>query len=229
MPNVLVVDDDPAIRVLLKAILEREGFAVVEAGDGVQALACIEQGRFDVIIMDVMMPKLGGLEVLERLAQRAPAHRNVIVLTAAHPRQLEAMKRDCVHSVIRKPFDLEDLIGRIRAACRREILVVEDDPADSYRVERQLTGEGYEVTIAPDGLEALQMLRDREFHALVVDLKLPLISGYDVIEAANSAASSPRTVVLTGVEELPRPVLADAVLHKPAGFDELVPVLRTLV
>lgn len=229
MADVLVVDDDPAIRILLTAILEHEGFAVVQSADGFEALERIAARRFDAVILDLMMPHLSGIDFLERLAGLTPPCRNVIVLTAAHPRQFAAMNRRCVRAVMRKPFDIHELVAQVRSVCGREILLVEDNPADLYLIERQLLSEGYAVTTAPDGREALRMLREKEFRALVVDLNLPVVSGYDVLDAARSKDSFPPTVVLTGLDVLARPIVADAVLHKPAGFDELLPTLRSLV
>ena len=81
--RVLVADDDPQMRRLVRAVLEREGMQVVEAADGLDALDAVGQHRFELIILDMDMPRLDGLGVLEELrASVATAQIPVIVLTA---------------------------------------------------------------------------------------------------------------------------------------------------
>lgn len=83
MTAILVVDDDPNVRVVMRAILEHESYDIVEAGDGESALAAVEAGPPDLVILDLMMPGIGGMEVLRRM-KSDPATRDVpvIVLTA---------------------------------------------------------------------------------------------------------------------------------------------------
>ena len=229
MPSILIVDDDAAVRVLLRAICRREGFDVVEAENGELALHAIATRRFDVIVLDLMMPMMTGAEVLQYLAEKEPWRRNIIVLTAANTRLIERINHRCVHSVMRKPFDLNEFTLAIREASRRDVLVVEDNPAHQYLIERELTRAGYGVMVAATGTKALQRLNERGFDAMVVDINLPEISGYDVINAAHSLTGSMPVVVLTILEEIDRDLGADAILHKNAGFDALVPTLRAVM
>jgi two-component system sensor histidine kinase/response regulator len=227
MPTVLIIDDDTAIRVLLRAILRREGFEVFEAREGEEALHVLSTRRFDVILLDLMMPVMSGHQVLDQLALTQPKNRNVIVLTAASERHLRGINRTVVRSVLRKPFNLHELVDEVRAALRKRLLLVEDDEACAYLVSRNLTEAGYDVTHAPDGQTALEMLDASSFDALVVDLKLPLVDGYEVIEHAASQPFAPPVVVLS-VNAGPEKPLArvDAYLRKPEGIDTVAGTLR---
>ena len=229
MSAILIVDDDSAVRILLRAICRRQGFEVVEAENGAQALAAIEERRFDVVVLDLMMPIMSGGEVLNRLAATNPGRRNVIVLTAANATFTDRLNHQCVHTVMRKPFDLDEFTAAVAQAARREVLVVEDDPAHQYLIERELTRAGYAVKVAKTGTKALQELTERSFDAMVLDINLPEVSGYDVMNAVQSMPGPMPVVVLTVLEQLERDLAADAVLRKNAGFEELVPTLRNVI
>ena len=229
MPSILIVDDDMAIRILLRAVCRRQGFEAVEAANGEQALAALAGRSFDVVLLDLMMPVMSGGEVLAHLAEKEPWRHNVIVLTAANSRFIEQVDQRCVHSVLRKPFDLAELTSAIHAAWHRDVLVVEDNPAHQYLIERELTRAGYSVKVAPTGTSAIEQLKERPFDAMVLDLNLPEISGYDVMNAAQSLPEPMPVVVLTTVDNVERDLAVNAILHKNAGFEALVPTLRHLM
>jgi CheY-like chemotaxis protein len=227
-PSLLVIDDDDAVRRLLVAIFGREGFAVTEATNGEDALHLLSSGEYDAITLDLMMPKLGGAEVLRLLGDQS-SRRNIVVLTAAHPRQFEELDRRRVAAVMRKPFDLDELRAQILRLRRPEVLVVEDNPADQYLIRDCLMRGGYAVTVVRDGREALQTLNENEFNAIVVDIRLPIISGYDVLEAVSTRPGHPPTVVLSMLDQFERELAADVILRKPYGLGELVPALQRLI
>jgi len=120
-PLVLVADDDPDIRSLVTLRLERSGYEVVAAGDGEQALAAALERTPDLALLDVMMPKLDGYEVTERLRQEeATRHLPVILLTARVQetdiaRGVEAGADDYV----KKPFSTSELRDRVQAVLGR--------------------------------------------------------------------------------------------------------------
>lgn len=229
MSTVLIVDDDTAVRILLRTVLERDGYHVVEAPDGRAALDFILHQHVDVILTDVMMPVMSGYDLLAQLAEFQPERRNVIVLTAISPRQLEVANLTCVHTSLRKPFELDELREAVRAVSRKRVLVVEDDVPTQYLVRRALQPFSYEVTMAADGTEALRALQEHSFDALVVDLMLPTISGYDVIDHIASINAAPPVVVLTVLAKPDRPLPhVAAYLRKPDGIERLVPTLRAI-
>ncbi len=112
-PRILVVDDDSAIRVLLTTILKRNGFAVDVARNGEEAIEMIVAMSYAVIMLDLMMPRLDGLEVIDYLDRAAVdlPERCVIVLTAAAGKDLKRLDGHRVFRVLRKPFDLSELIA----------------------------------------------------------------------------------------------------------------------
>jgi CheY-like chemotaxis protein len=110
--RILIVDDDDAIRALLVTVLRRRGLKVDSARNGEQALANLAACRYVLMILDLMMPRVNGYEVIEHLATLAPETRPVVfVLTAGiEPRSFDA---NIVIGTIHKPFDIELFIDTV--------------------------------------------------------------------------------------------------------------------
>ncbi len=108
--TVLVVDDDPQVRHTLRGVLEDEGHAVIEATDGARALEALEQRRFDVVLLDVNMPGMGGLEALEMIREAAP-QTGVIMVSGEGTiaTAVQALRRGAF-DFIEKPVDPEHLL-----------------------------------------------------------------------------------------------------------------------
>ena len=117
--RVLVVDDDDSIRVMLERVLLRYGFAVETARDGFEAIQKLSGQDYQTILLDLMMPRVDGLGVLEYLEKNKPeTPRSVIVMTANVPGGSAAARRDVVFRVLSKPFDIEQLVENVRACSR---------------------------------------------------------------------------------------------------------------
>ena len=113
--RILVVDDDDAIRGLLFTILRRRGFFVDTAKDGAHAMQRLEQCVYVLMLLDLMMPKASGWEVLDALEKREASSRPaVIVLTAGYEHR--EFNPELVMGTVRKPFDVEMLVDTV-AAC----------------------------------------------------------------------------------------------------------------
>lgn len=107
--SVLVVDDDPAIRTLITTLLKRTHATVDCADDGDVAIMRLGRQSYSVIVLDLMLPKVDGFEVLDRVASTKPDLLNrVIVLTAVARTKLQPLERRKVWRVMRKPFDIDD-------------------------------------------------------------------------------------------------------------------------
>jgi DNA-binding NtrC family response regulator len=113
--KILVIDDDLAIRVLLQAVLKRMKFQVELAEDGAVGLDKLRRnGTFDLVLLDLMMPKINGYEFIEKVAEEFPKGRpHIIVFTAAGKRGVEKIPTGAVCNSILKPFDLEKFIEMV--------------------------------------------------------------------------------------------------------------------
>jgi len=116
-PKVLVIDDDPVILELLRVNFEIEGFEVVAAADGVEGLAKASGAKPDVILSDIMMPRMDGLEVVARLKAGAATRHIPIILLSAKAQNAEVQQGlDAgADDYVTKPFDPLELIDRVNA------------------------------------------------------------------------------------------------------------------
>ena len=116
--TVLVVDDDPAMRALLRDWLEGEGYRVLEEPSGERLLVAAREARFDVVILDKEMPESGGFDVLPDLRQQCP-ETPVILITAFGGRRVaeEALRRGA-DRYLEKPFQLGAILEAVREATR---------------------------------------------------------------------------------------------------------------
>jgi two-component system chemotaxis response regulator CheY len=122
MARVLVVDDDEAIRALLREALEDEGYAVQEAADGAQALGMLGRARPDAVLLDLMMPVLDGWGFLRAAATLPRAGLPIVVMSASS--SLSAAAQELLGLGVRawlpKPFDLDTLLGMVEQLCPAE-------------------------------------------------------------------------------------------------------------
>jgi two-component system, NtrC family, response regulator PilR len=121
MISILVTDDELSMREFLKILLEKEGYAVTTAGDGKAALHALANKPFDLIISDIKMPRMGGLELLERVKE-IDHHLPVVLITAyASPEDAVAAMKNGAFDYITKPFRVEEIKSIIRAALARTL------------------------------------------------------------------------------------------------------------
>jgi signal transduction histidine kinase/CheY-like chemotaxis protein len=182
----LSIDDDPDVLALMTSRLSQTEFSVVTAQGGEEGLRLAETLRPDVITLDVLMPGLDGWEVLRRLkANPALAHVPVIMLTIqdnrAHAFGLGAA--DCLAKPISRDR-LLDVLRRLAAPAPGSLLLIVDDEADSRALVRNIVvAAGYEAAEAENGRQALEMIADRRPDLVVLDLLMPEMDGFLVLEA----------------------------------------------
>ncbi|HPQ20869.1 MAG TPA: sigma-54 dependent transcriptional regulator [Saprospiraceae bacterium] len=125
MPKILIVDDDKGIRRTLRDILEFEKYEVVESTDGLDCLVQLKQSTFDVIVLDIKMPKMDGMEAIERIQELSPD--TPVVMISGHGNidtAVEAVKKGAF-DFIQKPPDLNRLLITIRNAMDKSSLITE--------------------------------------------------------------------------------------------------------
>jgi len=127
--RILVTDDDPSIRRLVTTILKRANYEVDTATGGREALDKIDLTRYDVIVLDLMMPDVSGFEVLARLQVRESQPRFVVVMSAAS-HDIVANAVGCnVFAALRKPFEIDEMLATVRACIAATSVVACSQPA----------------------------------------------------------------------------------------------------
>jgi len=161
VPRILVVDDEPQIVDLLRSYLRREGFDVDEAGDGEAALAACARRRPDLVVLDLMLPKVDGREVCRRI--RETSQTPIIMLTARDEETDKLLGLELgADDYITKPFSPREVVARVRAVLRRggreavEIVRVGDLAIDLRA--HQVTLQGRRVDLTPTEFRLLEIL-----------------------------------------------------------------------
>jgi len=185
--TILVVDDEPTLRETLADGLEAEGFTVVTAADGREALTQFRASRPDLIVLDLMLPELSGVEVCRIVRAESPVP--ILMLTAKDSEVDKVVGLELgADDYVTKPFSLRELIARIRALLRRtERGVVESEPpvaVDLGDVQVDLAGhrilrDGRAVPIKPKAFELLAFLIRHPGQVFTRDQLLEHVWGYD--------------------------------------------------
>ena len=133
-PRILLVDDEQSIQTLLSYPLRKDGYEVVQASDGREALARFGESTFDLVVLDVMMPRMDGLEVCRRLRARSSVP--IIMLTAKSEEIDKVLGLELgADDYITKPFSLREFRSRVKAALRRGGMARRDSVTDEEPLE----------------------------------------------------------------------------------------------
>ena len=150
MPRILIVDDEKSIRYTLREILEYEKYAIDEAEDGERALEALKNTRYDVVLCDIKMPKMDGIEVLERAGVLAPD--TPFIMISAHgtiDTAVDATKKGA-YDFLQKPPDLNRLLVSVRNALDRNNLVTE-----TKRLKKKIT-KTFDIVGKSAGIERVK-------------------------------------------------------------------------
>jgi len=162
--RILVVDDEPQIRRVLRATLTSRGYEVVDARSGEEALAALRESRFNLVLLDINMPGIGGLETCREI--RASSEVAIIMLTVRDSEADKVAALDAgADDYVTKPFSTPELLARIRAALRRqpsagegaaESIVLDD--VEIKLATRRVVVRGRESRLTPKEFDLLQYL-----------------------------------------------------------------------
>jgi len=238
--TLLVIDDEPTVRDVLSRYLTKEGFHVLTASDGRQGLELAERLRPEVIILDVMMPRLDGWGVLAALKAKAElASIPVILLTIVENKNLGFSLGAAEY--LTKPVSRQQLVAVLKkylsARPTAPVLIVEDDPHTREVVSRALTSENRRILEAENGRVALEKMGSEIPVAIVLDLMMPEMNGFDFLQELRKRPQWQHVPVivltskdLTGEDRERLSGNVERILQK--GRDELaelLPELRKLV
>ena len=183
---VLVVDDDPTVRDLFRRILERDGYEVVCAASGTEALLLAEQLRPDAITLDVMMPQMDGWTALSRLKAHPELSKIPVIMITMVSEAARGYALGADHYLM-KPVERNALLSILHTyrdadlPADQPILIVEDDEPTRSLMRRVLHNEGWQVIEATNGIEGLERLKDRRPRLILLDLMMPKMDGFEFL------------------------------------------------
>ena len=233
-PKIMVVDDDPGMRVTLEAIIEDEGYDVVAVEDGDAAIELAKKTHFGLIFLDIKLPGINGVEAFREIKRVSP-DTVVVMMTGFSLEHLvvEALEEGA-YAVVYKPLDLDQITDIIQSATRTQlVLVVDDRAADRETLRAILEDSGYKVSTAQDGNFAVSMVAERHYDIVLVDLRLPGMDGFAACQEIRKADPLAKVIFLTGYE-LEKPaweaVMSGAytVLSKPVDPDAMLTLMKSI-
>jgi diguanylate cyclase (GGDEF)-like protein len=149
--RILVVDDEASVRKVMSQVLQDEGFAVTEAANGKQALKRMQENPFSVVITDIVMPEMTGLELLEKIKEQSPETQVIIITSHASLETAITAMRHGAYDYLFKPFKDLDLISAAANRATEKVRLI----AENQKLMRQLKNKNQELKKANETLKNL--------------------------------------------------------------------------
>ena len=203
--TVLVIDDDPTVRQMMRHYLQREGFRVVTAADGEEGLRIAARIVPSVITLDVVMPEKDGWDVLRSLKSDPRLSGIPVIMLSIIDEKNKGYALGASDYVV-KPVNRQQLVSVLEkyrmSDSTNRVLVVEDDPDTRRRLHNMLSEEGWEVDEAENGRLALDRLSDVQPNLILLDLMMPEMDGFEfLVELRNNQQRKTiPVVVVTGAD-----------------------------
>jgi two-component system response regulator HydG len=225
--RILIVDDEAGLRTSLAANLELEGYQVVEAGDGSHALSLVREGAFDLVITDVRMPGMSGVDLFREIRKVRPELPVVLMTAFAVEKLLAEALGEGVYAVLPKPFAVGHVLElAAHVIAGPVVLVVDDRPEQATSIVEGLRAVGIRATATHDGESAVRVVREENVDVCVLDLVMPGMDGVKTYEEIHRLDPAISVIAMSG-HSVPRMMHAlmsmggYACLRKPFEMPEL--------
>lgn len=192
-PTIVIAEDEDALATLLQYNLEKEGYRVVVAGDGEEALIVIDEAKPDLLLLDWMLPKVSGIEVCRRLRQKTETRNLPILMLTARGEESDRIRGldTGADDYVVKPFSMTELLARIRAVLRRIRPGLADDRLAHGdilvdRVAHRVKRDGREVHLGPTEFRLLDHLIQHPGRVFSREQLLDAVWGSDVYVEART-------------------------------------------
>lgn len=234
--RILVVDDNEAYTDSIKDILEDEGYEVETANSGEDACTLTDGNDFDLVLMDIKMPGMNGVECFLNMKAHNPGIKVILFTAYALTELIQQALENGVQTVLKKPLNMDTLHAAIEASLRRPeggyILIADDDRALCENLYETLADYGYRVAMACTPHDAIREAERRPFDILLLDLKMPGLNGLEVYRRVKGMQPNLVTILMTGyaeeMNELIDQAIAESVytmLPKPIDVRQLLDLM----
>jgi len=228
--SILIVDDDVGICETLSDIMEVKGYHTAMALDGYEAIQKVKDVAFDVILMDIKMPGINGVETFKEIKRVRPEIAVVMMTAYAVEDLIGEALREGAYGVLYKPFDMERMIGLLEGIKGGGfVLVVDDDPNTCTTFKYVLEAKGYQVGTALSGEKAIEMARESEYDMIFIDMKLPTMNGLQTYLAIREVNPQVVAVMMTAYRREMGDLVEEALnkdaytcLYKPFDVDQMI-------
>lgn len=207
--TVLIIEDDPSFSAVLMKYAKEEGFQCVTAFDGETGLDLVEKYRPSAIILDLMLPGLSGTLVLERIKENPMTRHIPVHIISGSDEKFKSLQQGSI-GFLRKPVekeDLQDVFKRLKLFINTKIknlLLVEDDYGIRLSVRTLLSNDDLNIIEATTAEEALKIIESKIIHCMILDLKLPDMSGEKLLEKLSHSELPHFPVIVYSGKDLSR-------------------------
>jgi two-component system OmpR family response regulator len=187
--QILVVDDEHGIRTLLSEVLNIAGFQVTMAADGLDALNQIRKNKFDLVLLDVNLPKVDGFAILEKIRASAPTQPIIMISARTEKDDVTHGLRLGADDYIRKPFSVEELVlrveNRLRKTSNSEVETFICGPIELNELKHQVLFKDQEIELSPTEFNLLLALIHNQNRVMTKEKLLDLVWGLDFETSTN--------------------------------------------
>ncbi len=195
--RILIVDDDQGVRSSLARILRRLGHEIQLASDGYSAVEAARTFQPDLLVLDIRMPRMDGIETFVRIREEFPAIAAIFMTAFAASDQASAAVHRGAIRVMPKPLDVGKLTEVVDRSLRKApVLIAEDDPTTLKSLTRALRAKHIEVETATSFREGIQLLRQRPDRAVVADVFLQDGLGHELLDATARSSDGDSSFIL---------------------------------
>jgi two-component system, NtrC family, response regulator HydG len=232
--KILIVDDNTNFCESVSEVLQLEGYETAGVHDGFNAIKAVQQDSFDLVIMDIKIPKMDGVDTFRKLkdiSSKIP----VIMMTAyAVEDRIRLALREGAFGIFKKPIEFKRLLCSIKKALfdGALIMIADDDEKLCSNLLDTLVKKGYRGEVANDGETAVKMARENKFEIILLDMKLPEMNGLETYLSIRDIRPDVE-VIITGYKEEMGDLIEQALernvyayLQKPLNMDLLLEVIH---
>lgn len=234
MANILIVDDEKDLADTIGDFLEFEGHKVKPVMDGYKAIEEVKVTHYDLVLMDIRLPGINGVETFLKIKEIDPKVRVIMMTGFAVENLVDEALRQGAYACVHKPFDMERLLRLIEGALkqkRRIILIADDKEEIRKEMGSFLKGKSYVICEAESGKEAISKVKERHYDIILLDYGLPDMDGLAVFREAKDI--DPDIVAILMLDKTLDVLAKDALkegfygwITKPIGLERLLEIVE---
>jgi two-component system, NtrC family, response regulator HydG len=237
--EILLVDDNEEFLDSTRDVLENEGYQVATATSGENALNQVDKGTFDVVLMDIKMPGMNGVETFIKMKEKKPGIKVILFTAYSLGEWIHRANEESACAVFNKPLDMVELLKTIKSICKDIdctcILLADDNKDFCNSLQDSLAQAGYEVVVSYDSEDAVKKAQQKPYDILLLDMKLPPKNGLEAYRRIKTMQPNLITIIISGyiqkLEDMIHEALNEDVytcLPKPVDMDKLLALLKNL-
>jgi two-component system, NtrC family, response regulator HydG len=235
--SLLVVDDDVNFCNSLAKILDKKGYEVTKAEGGPRALEFVKERSFDVVLMDIKMPVMNGVETFKKMKEIRPGVTVILMTAFSVDALIQDALKEGVFAVAHKPLDLNEIIRMIEGSKSGAfVAVVDDNPNINKTLKNILEKNGYSVTCCQSPREAIDLAKERRQDIFLIDMKMPVMNGVETYLEIKKIIPKASAVMMTAYREETSELTKQAIeqgayacIYKPLDVEKLMQLLESIL